>query len=211
MIRKVLLTLIAPALLAACGTPGVAGSAPSTSPTATVSVTPSATPTPTAIPTATPAPPPAAPSVFVASNMALGAVLVNAQGRTLYYSLPERGGRVVCTGQCTNAWPPLFSTSVVPTAGTALPAHLGFFPGPTSPRAGTWARAAPALTPIGAPRVAGSSSTALLGHSSRSDGNTQVPYNGHPLYPFVGDDKPGDTNGEGSTAFGAGWDVLSPN
>ena len=26
-----------------------------------------------------------------------------------------------------------------------------------------------------------------------------------------GDDaKPGDTNGEGSTAFGAGWDVLAP-
>ncbi|TME48763.1 MAG: hypothetical protein E6I60_13335 [Chloroflexi bacterium] len=125
MTRKVLLTFIAPVLLAACGTPGAAGSAPSTSPTATVSVTPSATPTPTAIPTATPAPPPAAPSVFVASNMALGAVLVNAQGRTLYYFVPERGGRVVCTGQCTNAWPPLFSTSVVPTAGTALPGQLG--------------------------------------------------------------------------------------
>src|SRR3989440_6218549 len=125
MTRKVLLTFIAPVLLAACGTPGAAGSAPSTSPTATVSVTPSATPTPTAIPTPTPAPPPAAPSVFVASNMALGAVLVNAQGRTLYYFVPERGGRVVCTGQCTNAWPPVFSTSMAPTAGTALPGQLG--------------------------------------------------------------------------------------
>src|SRR5256885_11732266 len=125
MIRKVLLTLIAPALLAACGTPGVAGSAPSTSPTATVSVTPSATPTPTAIPTPPPAPPPAAPTVFVASNMALGAVLVNAQGRTLYYFVPERGGRVVCTGQCTNAWPPVSASSMAPTAGTALPGQLG--------------------------------------------------------------------------------------
>ena len=124
MIRKVLLTLIAPALLAACGTPA-AGSAPSTAPTATVSATPSATPTPTATPTPPPAPPPAAPTVFVASNMALGTVLVNAQGRTLYYFVPERGGSVVCTGQCINAWPPVFATSMAPTAGTALPGQLG--------------------------------------------------------------------------------------
>src|SRR5439155_2344698 len=129
MFRKVLLTLIAPALFAACGTPGVAGSAPSTSPTATVSATASATPTPTpvptAIPTPTPAPPRVAPAVFAANNMALGTVLVNAQGRTLYYFVPERGGRIVCTGQCTNAWPPLFATSMSPTASTALPGQLG--------------------------------------------------------------------------------------
>jgi predicted lipoprotein with Yx(FWY)xxD motif len=37
-----------------------------------------------------------------------------------------------------------------------------------------------------------------------------VTYSGHPLYGFTGDAKPGDTTGEGSTAFGAGWDVLSP-
>src|SRR6266576_2676144 len=131
MIRKVLLTLIAPVLLAACGTPGVAGSAPSTSSTATVSATASPTPTPTpeptptATPTPAPAPPRVAPSVFVANNMALGTVLVNAQGRTLYYFVPERGGRIVCTGQCTNAWPPLFATSMSPTAGAALPGQLG--------------------------------------------------------------------------------------
>jgi len=57
--------------------------------------------------------------------MALGTVLVNAQGRTLYYFVPERGDRVVCTGQCTNAWPPLFSASMAPTAGAALPGQLG--------------------------------------------------------------------------------------
>lgn len=127
MTRKLLLTFIAPALLAACGTPGAAGAAPSTTPTATVSATASATPTPAPTPTASPAPTPApvTPTVFVASNMALGTVLVNAQGRTLYYFVPERGGRVVCTGPCTNAWPPLFATSMAQTAGTALPGQLG--------------------------------------------------------------------------------------
>jgi predicted lipoprotein with Yx(FWY)xxD motif len=44
----------------------------------------------------------------------------------------------------------------------------------------------------------------------RGDGTVQVTYNGHPLYYFVGDRKSGDTRGEGLTAFGAGWYVLSP-
>jgi predicted lipoprotein with Yx(FWY)xxD motif len=57
--------------------------------------------------------------------MGLGAILVNGQGRTLYYFVPERGGRIVCIGQCTNAWPPLFAASMAPTAGAALPGQLG--------------------------------------------------------------------------------------
>ena len=130
MTRKLLLTFIAPVLLAACGTSGVAGSAASTSPPATVYATPSdtatATPTPTAIAPAT------APSVFVANNMGLGAVLVNAQGRTLYYFVPERGGKIVCTGQCTNVWPALYATSMAPTASAALPGQLGVVARPGS-------------------------------------------------------------------------------
>jgi predicted lipoprotein with Yx(FWY)xxD motif len=50
-----------------------------------------------------------------------------------------------------------------------------------------------------------------VGTTVRGDGATQVTYHGHPLYYFISDAKPGDTNGEGSTAFGAGWDVLSPS
>jgi predicted lipoprotein with Yx(FWY)xxD motif len=33
---------------------------------------------------------------------------------------------------------------------------------------------------------------------------------GHPVSYFVGDTKPGDTSGEGLTAFGAGWYVVRP-
>jgi predicted lipoprotein with Yx(FWY)xxD motif len=75
---------------------------------------------------------------------------------------------------------------------------------------GACAQAWPPLTTTGAPRAAGGGSASLLGTTARTDGTTQVTYNGHPLYYFVSDTKPGDTNGEGSTAFGAGWDVLSP-
>jgi predicted lipoprotein with Yx(FWY)xxD motif len=82
--------------------------------------------------------------------------------------------------------------------------------GTKSTCSGACAQAWPPLTTTGAPKAASTASPSLLGTTSRSDGTTQVTYSGHPLYYFVGDTKPGDTNGEGSTAFGAGWDVLSP-
>ncbi len=43
-----------------------------------------------------------------------------------------------------------------------------------------------------------------LATTRRSDRKTQVVYNSHPLYRFIGDKKPGNSNGQGLTAFGAG-------
>jgi hypothetical protein len=37
-----------------------------------------------------------------------------------------------------------------------------------------------------------------------------VTYAGHPLYRYLPDTKPGQTNGQDSHDFGAGWYVLSP-
>jgi len=45
---------------------------------------------------------------------------------------------------------------------------------------------------------------------ARTDGSPQVTYNGHPVYLFSGDQQSGDTNGEGVSAFGGSWYVLSP-
>jgi hypothetical protein len=84
-----------PIFLAACGAPGgLYGSAPATSPAASApAASASAAPTPSATPT----PAPVAPASVVATqNPRLGTVLANAQGRTLYYFLPERGGKIVC-------------------------------------------------------------------------------------------------------------------
>ncbi|HEU0241635.1 MAG TPA: hypothetical protein VFR11_20595 [Micromonosporaceae bacterium] len=54
--------------------------------------------------------------------------------------------------------------------------------------------------------TAGSGATASdLGTTKRSDGKTQVTYNGHPLYYYAGDSSAGQTNGEGSNQFGAEW------
>ncbi|MEE4540496.1 hypothetical protein V2S66_00760 [Streptomyces sp. V4-01] len=49
----------------------------------------------------------------------------------------------------------------------------------------------------------------LIGTVKRSSGLPQVSYNGHPLYYYVGDTKPGQTNGQAVDQFGALWYVVN--
>jgi secreted repeat protein with Y-X4-D motif len=44
---------------------------------------------------------------------------------------------------------------------------------------------------------------------SADDWVTQMTYNGHPLYLYAPDAKPGDATGQGVNGFGAPWYVLS--
>jgi predicted lipoprotein with Yx(FWY)xxD motif len=67
----------------------------------------------------------------------------------------------------------------------------------------------PPLLTTGRPKVSGLVRKSLLGTTKRDDGKTQVTYNGHPLYLYSADQKPGDTNGQGLNAFGAAWFALS--
>jgi predicted lipoprotein with Yx(FWY)xxD motif len=67
----------------------------------------------------------------------------------------------------------------------------------------------PPLQANGKPTVAGGAMPSLVGTTKRSDGTTQVTYNGHPVYRYAGDQKPGDTNGQGQNAFGGLWYALS--
>ena len=103
---------------------------------------------------------------------ALGEILVDAQGRTLYLFKADSGHGSACDGACAAAWPPLL-------------AH-------------------------GTTRVADGANLSLLSTIRRSSSARQLTYNGHPLYLYAGDQKPGDVNGEGVTAFGARWYTLSP-
>ena len=75
---------------------------------------------------------------------------------------------------------------------------------------GTCATYWPPLITRGKPIASRGAKTSLLGTIRRANGSRQVTYAGHPLYRYVGDTKPGQTNGEGSHDFGAGWDALSP-
>jgi predicted lipoprotein with Yx(FWY)xxD motif len=51
----------------------------------------------------------------------------------------------------------------------------------------------------------------MLGTTERKDGTMQVTYNGHPLYTFAEDKKPGEAKGNDFKAFGAQWYALMPN
>jgi predicted lipoprotein with Yx(FWY)xxD motif len=66
----------------------------------------------------------------------------------------------------------------------------------------------PPLRANGKPTEGSGASAALVGTISRSDGKPQITYNGHPLYLFAGDQKAGDTKGEGLNAFGGSWFAL---
>jgi predicted lipoprotein with Yx(FWY)xxD motif len=68
----------------------------------------------------------------------------------------------------------------------------------------------PPLRVRGTPLVGSGANSSDVGRTARPDGISQLTYNGHPLYTFVNDKKPGDTNGEGINAFGGSWFAVSP-
>ena len=83
--------------------------------------------------------------------------------------------------------------------------------GSKSACSGPCATAWPPLVVHGKPSVGTGLSASLVATSKRSDGTRQVTYNGHPLYLYIQDQKPGDVNGQGLVAFGAAWYALSPS
>jgi predicted lipoprotein with Yx(FWY)xxD motif len=100
--RRIIFTLAAAAVLAACGAAGGTGtsSAPATSAPAGTG------------------------STVTTGTTSLGTVLTNAQGFTLYYFLPEQNSTIgACTGGCLSAWPPLVATGT-PTGSSAVTGAL---------------------------------------------------------------------------------------
>ena len=103
------------------------------------------------------------------------------------------------------------------TLGTILTTGQGFTVyafeadhGTTSACAGACAAAWPPVTTSSTRiTVTGGAATSLVGEITRPGGVHQLTYAGHPLYTFAGDASPGATNGQGSEAFGARWDVLT--
>ncbi|MEA2254677.1 MAG: hypothetical protein QOG35_722 [Solirubrobacteraceae bacterium] len=82
--------------------------------------------------------------------------------------------------------------------------------GTKSSCSGACATAWPPLLTKGKPKAGTGATASKLGTTKRSDGTTQVTYGGHPVYRFKNDAKAGDTNGQGLTAFGGVWYVVSP-
>jgi predicted lipoprotein with Yx(FWY)xxD motif len=120
--------------------------------------------------------------------------------------------------------PPKTASGQTATVGTASGGNLGTIlvdsqgrtlymfakdSGTKSACFGACATAWPPLRDNGKTAAGTGLNASLLGTTPRSDGNPQVTYNGHPLYTFVMDQKPGDTKGQGVTAFGGSWFALS--
>jgi predicted lipoprotein with Yx(FWY)xxD motif len=83
--------------------------------------------------------------------------------------------------------------------------------GNTSSCYGACAEAWPPLLTKGMPTATGGAEASLIGVTKRKDGTEQVTYDGHPLYGFIEDQKPGETNGNDVSGFGAQWYALLPN
>jgi predicted lipoprotein with Yx(FWY)xxD motif len=120
--------------------------------------------------------------------------------------------------------PPKTTSGQAATVGTANVGSLGTIlvdsqgrtlylfakdTGTKSACSGACASAWPPLRDSGKPTAGTGLNASLLGTAPRSDGDPQVTYNGHPLYTFVMDQKPGDAKGQGVTAFGGSWFTLT--
>jgi predicted lipoprotein with Yx(FWY)xxD motif len=62
----------------------------------------------------------------------------------------------------------------------------------------------------GKPRAGAGADAGLLGTTKRRGGRRQVTYNGHPLYYYVTDTKPGQITCQDVTEFGGTWLVVDP-
>jgi predicted lipoprotein with Yx(FWY)xxD motif len=121
-LRPLFLVLGIVALLAACSTPA-ASTAPSVAPpsAAAPSEAPSEAPPSEAPPSE--APSAAADATIALATNALGEIIVDAEGKTLYAFTPDTAGESTCYDDCATAWPPLLAADgATPSAGTGLDA-----------------------------------------------------------------------------------------
>ncbi len=72
------------------------------------------------------------------------------------------------------------------------------------------AEAWPPVLSDGAPRAAGSVNKDLLGTTQRTDGSTQVTYNGHPLY-YYAHEEAGEVKCHNIRTHGGLWWVIQPS
>ena len=75
---------------------------------------------------------------------------------------------------------------------------------------GQCAVAWPPVYTSGKPRARGGADADLLGTTIRRGGRRQVTYNGHPLYYYVTDTKPGQITCQDIIEFGGTWLVVDP-
>jgi predicted lipoprotein with Yx(FWY)xxD motif len=111
-------------LLAACGstTSASPSSSSSSSSSSAYKPAPAATSAPTQ-PATTSSPAVKTTSLTIGGKSVT--VLTDAQGKTLYYFVPDTSQKTACTGSCAETWPPLVVPGVTKvSAATKLPGEL---------------------------------------------------------------------------------------
>ncbi len=111
-------------------------------------------------------------AVIGTRSTSIGTVLVNAQGKTLYWFAIDTSTTSKCTGACATYWPPVIGT---PKAAPGAKLTMGF------------------------------------GTITRSGGQLQATYDGHPLYTYAGDTSAGQTSGNGKNLSGGLWWAMTPS
>lgn len=69
----------------------------------------------------------------------------------------------------------------------------------------------PPLLTAGSPTVGHGLKRSLVGTIRRSNGSLQVTYAGHPLYTWIGDNRPGMITGQALLNVGGYWYVIAPS
>jgi predicted lipoprotein with Yx(FWY)xxD motif len=76
---------------------------------------------------------------------------------------------------------------------------------------GACAKAWPVFYAKGEPKAGKGLKQKLLGTTKRGDGRSMVTYNGHPLYYYVTDTKPGQVTCQNVDEYGGKWRVVAPS
>ncbi len=141
---------------------------------------PAATPTPpTPVPTQAPAPAPTTAANSSSTDAGAEIKLAQIQGFGLF--LTDNAGRTLYA----------FDKDVKDTSNCT----------------GTCLQNWPPFDVKGTPQAGDRINATLISTFTHSDGTIQAEYDGHPLYYYTGDKKPGDVKGHG---VGGVWHVLSP-
>lgn len=130
----------------------------------------------------------------VQEHEVLGSYLTDSHGRTLYIVVGDDDQNVACAGECADAWPPFTLESIESMMDESMSGE--------SMSGESMSGDAMAMATIDAD---------LVGTVARDDGTTQVTYQGHALYYFVGDEEPGEVNCQAIENFGGTWYVIAPS
>jgi predicted lipoprotein with Yx(FWY)xxD motif len=157
-------------------------------------------------------------SLAAATAVALSAVAVAACGSSSSNKQATTGGAPAASAAPSSTSAPsgtidLAKSSLGPILVNSQGRTLYLWQADTGTKStctGACASAWPPLVTTGKLSAGGGVRSSLLGTTKRANGTEQVTYDGHPLYLFAGDTASGQTNGQGSTGFGALWYVLSP-